>query len=544
MTGQPPLDPRMPPRHECVLPLILARFAETVPDRTFARFEDGEDWDYARTRREALSLAAGIRSLGAERRSMVLIWLPNGKLALRSWFGTNHLGAISVAINTAYRGRILEHVVVNSDAEIAICHEDLVDRLLDIDDRGRLRVIVTSAVKVEESGAAFEALGIRLKPFQALDGDPGSVQVPDLQPWDVQSICYTSGTTGPSKGVLSSYLHLRTMGWNCTDEVGAEDRYLINLPLFHVGGTLFTMGALARGASIAMLGQFSTETFLAECSRLGATQCLLLGAMAGFLTRTAPSAMDRDHTLRHVLVIPLSEDPAAMTERFGFEIATLFNMSEISAPIVSDTNPTVLGSCGKLRGGYQARLVDDNDCEVPVGTAGELALRADCPWTMSHGYYKMPEATARAWRNGWFHTGDMFRLDEVGNYYFVDRVKDAIRRRGENISSFEVEAEILAHPDVLEAAVVGVPSEHSEEEVLGVVVPKQGRTIDPAKLVEFLGERLAYFMVPRYVRIMDELPKTPTAKVEKHMLRDSGVTEDTWDARQAGMIFRKERLRE
>lgn len=543
MTAAPKLDSRMPDRDTCVLPRILAKFAQEAPDRTFAVFDDGTEWSYARMRSEALSVAAGLSELGILPGDKVLTWLPNGKLALRSWFGINHQGAVYVAINTAYRGRILEHVVVNSDAEVAICHEELVDRLLEIDDRGKLRVVVTEENKARSSRETFEAHGIKVLPYAALEGQAETINVPDLQPWDVQSICYTSGTTGPSKGVLSSYLHLHMMGWNCTDHVGASDRYLINLPLFHVGGTLFTMGALARGASIAVMGEFKTESFLNVCTALGATQCLLLGAMAGFLMRMEKSEMDRRHSLRRVLVIPLSEEPKAMSERFGFEVATLFNMSEISAPIVSDTNPSALGSCGKLRSGYDARLVDENDCEVPVGTAGELILRADCPWTMSHGYYKMPEATARAWRNGWFHTGDMFKLDEKGNFYFVDRVKDAIRRRGENISSFEVEAEILAHPNVLEAAVVGVPSAHSEEDVLAVVVPKPGRTIDPAELVRQLGERLPYFMVPRYVRLVDQLPKTPTAKVEKHTLRAGGVTSDTWDAQKAGVVFKREKLR-
>jgi crotonobetaine/carnitine-CoA ligase len=361
-------------------------------------------------------------------------------------------------------------------------------------------------------------------------------------PWDEQSICYTSGTTGPSKGVLSSYLHLNTMGRNCTDQVTPEDRFLINLPLFHVGGTLYTMGALSRGASIAVMDKFETDTFFRVCADLGATQCLLLGAMAGFLLRSGPLEAEDRHKLRYVYVIPMSENPGALRERFGFDTATLFNMSEISAPILSETNPAAVGSCGKLREGYDARLVDENDCEVPLGSPGELVLRAEIPWTMSHGYYKMPEATAKAWRNGWFHTGDMFRKDDEGNYWFVDRAKDAIRRRGENISSFEVEAEVIAHPAVLECAVVGVPADGGEEDVLAVVVPKPGESLDPAELLRFLSDRLAYFMIPRYVRTVDALPKTPTSKIEKHVLRSASVTDDTWDAREAGISFKREVL--
>lgn len=542
MTADSRRDPRIPPADRCVLPAILERFARETPERIFAVFDGEPSWSYARTRKEALTVAAGLAALQVARGEKVLIWLPNGPLALKAWFGVNHLGAVSVAINTAYRGHLLEHVIANSGAGVAICHEDLVDRLLELGNLGDLRVVITSQGRVTQDGKAFAGRGIRLLPFKALSGDPASVTVPELAPWDEQSICYTSGTTGPSKGVQSSYLHLHSMGWNCTEGVTPEDRYLINLPLFHVGGTLFTMGALARGASIAVMGRFDTATFFDVCRRLGTTQCLLLGAMAGFLMRSPPGPGDRDHHMRRVMVIPLSEDPSVMSARFGFEVVTLFNMSEISAPIVSDINPTALGSCGRLRPGYEARLVDDNDCEVPVGQPGELMLRADCPWTLFHGYYRMPEATARAWRNGWFHTGDMFRRDEDGNFYFVDRVKDAIRRRGENISSFEVEAEILAHPAVLETAVVGVPGEFGEQEVLAIVVPRAGAELDLPELIGFLTARLPYFMVPRYLRLVAELPKTPTSKVEKHALRSEGVTIGTWDREAAGIRLKGERL--
>jgi crotonobetaine/carnitine-CoA ligase len=539
----PRLDPRMPAADGCVQPLILARHAAATPDRIFAVFSDGGTWSYAETRTQALRVAAGLAAVGVRQGDAVLVWLPNGRRGLSAWFGTNHLGAVSVAINTAYRGQLLAHVVKNSDARVAICHADLLERLLEEDCRGALMTVFTSAAKAAEAAARFDRVGIALLPFDALDGDPASVTVPALQPWDVQSICYTSGTTGPSKGVLSSYLHLHMMGWHCTGGVTPDDRYLINLPLFHVGGTLYVTGALARGASIAMLGPFETATFFDECRRLGATQVLLLGAMVGFLVRTPPGPGDRAHGVRRASIIPLGEDAAVAAERFGFdEVVTLFNMSEVSAPLVSDPNPTQRGLCGKVRAGMEARVVDENDCELPDGAVGELVVRSDTPWTLSHGYHRNAEATARAWRNGWFHTGDAFRRDADGNFFFVDRVKDAIRRRGENISSFEVEAAILADPAVLEAAAVGVPSELGEEEVMAVVVAKPGAQIDPMALVQGLAARLPHFMVPRYVRIVEALPKTPTAKVQKHALRAEGLVGETWDREAAGMRLKRERL--
>jgi crotonobetaine/carnitine-CoA ligase len=215
-------------------------------------------------------------------------------------------------------------------------------------------------------------------------------------------------------------------------------------------------------------------------------------------------------------------------------------MTEISSPIVSEANPVKRGTCGRARPGVEVRLVDGNDCEVPVGAIGEMLVRTDRPWGMNSGYNRNPEATAKAWANGWFHTGDAFRRDEDGYFYFVDRVKDAIRRRGENISSFEVEVEVCAHPAVREAAAIAVPSEFSEDEVMVVVAPVPGQLIDVPELAAFLIERMPYFMVPRYIRVLGELPKTPSAKVLKTDLRAEGITADTWDREKAGMRVRRE----
>ena len=187
-------------------------------------------------------------------------------------------------------------------------------------------------------------------------------------------------------------------------------------------------------------------------------------------------------------------------------------------------------------------MVDENDCQVAPGETGELILRTDAPWAMNHGYYKNPEATAEAWRNGWFHTGDGFRYDEDGYFYFVDRIKDAIRRRGENISSFEVESEVHAFATVLEAAAIAVPSDLGEDDVMLVVAPVAGQTIDPLELFEFLRPRMAHFMLPRYIRMVDELPKTPTQKVRKVVLKADGITADTWDREEAGVVVKRDKV--
>ena len=274
----------------------------------------------------------------------------------------------------------------------------------------------------------------------------------------------------------------------------------------------------------------------------GITTSILLGVMGGFLLKRPPAPDDKDHPLKTCTYVPLNETAPQFHDRFGTDIYTHFNMTEISMPIVTGANPTALGSTGRPRSGVDVRIVDENDCELPVDAVGELVVRTDCPWATSHGYAGNPAATAAAWRNGWFHTGDAFRRDAEGNFYFVDRLKDAIRRRGENISSFEVESEVLAFPPIREAAAIAVRSEIAEDEVCAVVAVREGEKFDPAELIAFLRSRMAHFMVPRYVRVVDALPRTPTSKIEKVKLRADGLTTDTWDREAAGIVIKREKI--
>jgi len=530
-------DPRVPDADRCVLRPLLDRHAAAMPDKVFARFADGSEWTYRQTQAIARRTAIGLAALGVRQGDHVLSWLPNGPDAIRIWFGLNYLGAVYVPVNLAYRGGVLAHVVANSDARLIVAHADLVGRLAEID-----RAALTTAVVL--NGVAPAIPGLAMYARDVLEPADGKLPplVREIAPWDMQSIIYTSGTTGPSKGVMSSYLQLYTMGGESFPSLGADDRFMVNLPLFHVGGTAGVYAMLAVGGSIAIVEAFDTASFWRVVTETGTTACVLLGVMATFLVKQPPAAQDRSHALTTAIMVPLCEDAAAFSKRFGCDVYTVFNMTEVSTPIRSEKNPLPLATCGRPRPGVDARIVDENDCELAQGAVGELIVRTDRPWAMNHGYYKNPEATAKAWRNGWFHTGDAFRVGEDGQFFFVDRMKDAIRRRGENISSFEVETEICAHPAVKEAAAVAVPSEFAEEEVLAAVSLVDGASLDPAELIAFLTPRMAHFMVPRYVRIVPDLPKTPTQKVQKHLLRSEGVTADTWDREKAGIHLKRQRL--
>lgn len=530
-------DPRIPPREQCVLRYALEHYAKHTPDKVYCVFDDGATWTYAQTLAYTRKRAAALQQAGVVQGEYVLAWLPNGAESLLTFFAVNYIGAVFVPINTAYRGQLLAHVIENAGARVMIAHGELLPRLDDIDTVDLRTIIVTGrAVPVSEKFAVTD--------FTALKSDTAPQPLTrTIEPWDTQAVIYTSGTTGPSKGVLVSYLHLYSnAGPETWPFVTGEDRFLINMPIYHIGGLGLPFVMLVRGGSIALWRDFKTDEFWDFVRRTRCSAVFLLGVMACFLSKQQAVAGEREHSVRLALVVPFTQAAAQLHERFGIDVYTIFNMTEISSPIVSERNPTALGTCGKLRENVEVRLVDANDCEVSTGAVGEMLVRTDRPWAMTKGYLNNPQASAHAWRNGWFHTGDAFRVDAQGNYFFVDRIKDAIRRRGENISSFEVEAAISAHPGVREAAAIGVPSEHGEDEVMAVIAPVAGQRVEPAELIEFLSGQLAYFMVPRYLRMVSELPKTPTAKVQKVQLREEGITADTWDREVAGLKLKRERF--
>jgi crotonobetaine/carnitine-CoA ligase len=526
-----------PPREACVLRELLGQQAATRPDAPFIRLLDGGHISYGAFAESVRAAATALHGLGVRQGDTVTVWLPNGVDMLRAWFAINWLGAIYVPINTAYRGGVLRHVLESAASQVLVTCADLTPRLADLD--APLTALRT-VVEFGDSGTALPGIARVDSALLAQPGEPPELERP-IEPWDPQCIIFTSGTTGPSKGVLSSYTQLwETSGERSFYMLEADDCVLVCGPLFHIAGTIPVYGMLQRGGAIAFT-DFSTDRFWDDVRATGATFTILLGVMCDFLWKRPPSPDDRNHPLRKAMMIPMPENAAPFAERFGLTYWTMYNMTELNVPLMSEPNPTVAGSCGKVRPGTELRLVDEADREVPPGAIGELVLRCESPWRLNSGYFGNPQATAQAWRNGWFHTGDAMRRDADGNYFFADRMKDAIRRRGENISSFEVEAEILAHPAVRECAVVAVAAA-SEDDVMAVVATVPGQALAPEELLEFLRPRLAHFMLPRYVRILAELPRTPTQKIEKYRLRQQGVTADAWDREAHGFTIQRDKV--
>jgi len=339
---------------------------------------------------------------------------------------------------------------------------------------------------------------------------------------DIVAIMYTSGTTGPSKGVRVAHAHAYTYAQHAGEamQLVEGDAYFAPLPLFHIAGQWALVYACFQvGAKAIVRRRFSAGEFWSTVRESGARVSFLLGAMANFLARQEPKPDDVDNPMERMLVVPLIDDVDDFRRRFGVRVCTCYGSTEVNVPLISDYEVTEPGIAGRPVPGFDIRIVDEDDREVPVGAVGELVVRSAEPWLLATEYHRNPEASLRLFGNLWLHTGDAFRKDAHENYFFVDRIKDYIRRRGENISSFEVEREVNAHPAVLECAAVAVKSASTEDDLKVVVVLKSGMTLDPEDLREFLRGRVPRFMVPDIVEVMAELPKTPTGKIQKHLLR-------------------------
>lgn len=528
-------DTSRPTQQNSVLPFMLERNAKNFPSRVCCKFADGTSWTYAETLNLTQQTAAYLSNVGVKRADLVLAWLPNSPAMLRVWFALNYIGAVFVPLNLDYRGRILEHVIRETHSRLMLAHPDLIDRLNNID-TSKLETVLAVNGSDGQIGDKITVSGTQLA-FGTKMIEPANVNV-----WDPQMVIFTSGTTGPSKGVLCPYLQMVTVGKGSYGYINERDCILIDLPIFHVGGVSPVMAAITNGATMALYDGFKTQEFWTRIRDTNATTTSgLIGSMAAFLAKAPEQSGEQDNTLR-MLTCVLNEQALQVAKRYDFSLCSGFNMSELSVPLVTEIDCQIAGSCGKPRTGCECRVVDEHDYECAPGEVGELIVRTDQPWETSLGYLNRPDATAAAWRNGWFHTGDLVRKDVEGNFFFVDRLKDAVRRRGENVSSLEVESEVLGYDAVAEAAVVGIPSEFGDEDILVAVVAKRGKSVDPQKLIEYLIPLMPHYMVPRFIRTMDELPKTATNKLMKYAIRDNGITYDTWDAEAEGIFLRKTRL--
>lgn len=519
------------------VPEILTQQAERFGDRPLFVC-GGARWSYRDVRSIAARNAGLLASVGIERGDRVAILCGNRPELLRLILGCGWGGIVSVPLNAAARGFQLQHMLANSGAKILAVDAEMVVALdaLEFDKLAIERIWIIGELPASAL-PSFTNIIVEPLPEAHVEVPPAAVG-----PGDLFTILYTSGTTGLSKGVCCPQAQFfwwaAYTGWQLG--VRAGDVLHTPLPLFHTNALNCFFQALLHGATQVVETKFSVSGFWPALVQSGATVTYLLGAMVPMLLSQAPSAAERAHKVRVALApgVPANYQ-AEFTERTGVVLLDGFGSTESNLIIASYEHDRKPGTMGTLVPGFDARIVDADDNEVPDGEAGELIVRADQPFAIATGYFAMPEKTIEAWRNLWLHTGDRVIRDADGYYRFVDRMKDAIRRRGENISSFEVEQVLIRHPAVALAAVFPVSSELAEDEVMAAIVLKDGAQASEEELVRFCEGKMSYFAVPRFVEMVQTLPRTENGKVQKFKLRDRGLGELTWDREKAGVKLKR-----
>ncbi|GAB3200733.1 ATP-dependent acyl-CoA ligase [Nocardioides hungaricus] len=516
---------------------MLLGHAETKADK-IALSIVGEDISYGDLVGRSNSVARALREYGIGKGDVVAILTENCADQVVIEFATARLGAIEVMLNTAYRGDFLAHQLNVSAAKIIIVDSALRQVALDILDRvpSIQHVIVRGATGQLDPWQGVQVVGIDA--LQGYSTDALS-DVPDPLWTDPSTIVFTSGTTGPSKGALMSqnylvtHAELESSSWYR----GPDDVFYSCGPLFHLAAKgVGVLGSIYRGVHCVQDDRFSVSGFWAKIREHDCSATLMLGSMAMLLWTREP---DEDEGIDTVVGVPVPASlQDAMAERWKCKFESVYGLSEAAPVTVSGPDvPLRPGSAGKVAEKYyDVRIFDDNDKELEPGQVGEVVIRPRRAQSMFDGYYRDAEATAEKWKNLWFHTGDLGKIDEDGYFFFVDRKKDYLRRRGENISSYEVEAAIARHPAVIEAAVVGVASDLTEDEVKAVVVLRPGSTVTFEELVEHCVANMPYFAVPRYIELTEDLPRTPSGKVLKHQLRNDG-TVSSWDREAHGIVL-------
>ena len=516
---------------------VLESRAERHPDKVAVYFGD-DPVTYGQLLERSRAAANRLLDLGVGPGDTVGLLMENCEEQITTLFATAAIGAVEVSVNTAYRGEFLRHQLHNAGAAVVLADAELAPSVLGVSAQlPALRTLLIRNGDLADSPPGIDVLPVAT----LLDGSPDHVKTDHVaRPEDPSSIVYTSGTTGPSKGAVMTQnymVHLGNQLSSCWYREPDDVIYACT-PLFHLASKgCGVLGAIVRGATCVLDQRFSVSSFWDRTRRYQARGTFLIGGMLMMLWNQPEDPADADVPIRTVLgaPIPAALQPA-MERRWNITFSTLYAVSEaVPLTLGGITAPLVPGTAGKVNDEFfEVRLFDAQDREVPTGEVGEIVCRPRRPHVMFEGYYRNPEATVRAFRNLWFHTGDLGRFDADGNLSFVDRQKDYIRRRGENISSIDVEQAVTRHPAVTETAAVAVRSDLTEDEVKICVTLHPGAEVTHEELLAHCIEYIPYFAVPRYIEIVAELPRTPSGRVEKYRLRDAAVTEATWDCEAAG----------
>lgn len=537
-------------RSKWVLPNVLREQAKKLGRKPFLQFGYRKPLSFYKTNQLANKIANGLKKLGVQKGDKVAVYMPNSEDYVIVWFGILKIGAVMVPINTAYKMDFLQYIIDSSDSKILFIAEEYLDRMPPI--AKRISKVETVIVWSKEGSEKFDRRGfnfITMVSYNKFINSQKSTEPGiDVTFMDFARLMYTSGTTGRSKGVMRPCAADYSSARNYAEimDIGPDDVCFTCLPLFHSNAMVMTVyPALIKGAKVVVEEKYSASQFWKWIKHHGVTKFNIVGTMSYFMWNTPPVPEEKEHKVRLVLGSPAPHDIIEdFMNRFNIKFMEGYGLTEIGqCTWMRPGEPFRVGSCGKEAPGYEIKITDpETDEEVSRGQVGEIVVRPRIPNIMLHYYHKMPEKTVQDFRNFWFHTGDAGRMDKDGYIYFVDRVKDYIRRRGENISSFEVEKVVNSYPDVEESAAIGIKADtgrFAEDDLMVVVVPKKGKKIDPVKLLKFLEPKMPHFMIPRFIRFEKSLPMTGTQRVQKNKLRDQGITKDTWDREKAGYKIKR-----
>ena len=520
--------------HERTLPATLTRQAERFGERPLVT-AGAHTLSFRTACDTAARFAAALHAAGIRPGDQVALIASNRLEFVEVFLGCAWLGAVSVPINTASRGAQLQHILANCRARLLIIEQTFLPNLDHLDHAA----LALEAIWLIGTGTT---VGVGPLTATPLPHRNGSIEPTMLRPSDLLTILYTSGTTGPSKGVCCPHAQYYWWGMNTSALLGvrADDVLATTLPLFHTNALNTFYQALLTGAAVVYELRFSASAFYAALAACKATVTYLLGAMVPILLSRPAAEEERTHHVRVALApgVP-AQFHAPFTARTGIRLLEGWGSTETNFVLGAPADRQRPGTMGPVYRGFDARVVDEEDNEIVDDTPGELIVRADEPFAFAAGYFDEPQKTVKAWRNLWFHTGDRVIREPDGYFRFVDRLKDAIRRRGENISAFEVEQVLLSHPAVANAAVFPVRSALAEDEVMATIILRPGEMLAARDLVAFCEPRLPYFAVPRYVDFASELPTTENGKVQKYKLTARGITASTWDREASGYRIKR-----
>jgi crotonobetaine/carnitine-CoA ligase len=517
------------------IPALLRRRARERPQQRSIAM-DGRWLTYGELDGNSRLVAGFLKEAGYDFGDRIGLFLENCPEFLFCWFGINRLGAIQVPLNTELRAQQLRYCLENCGMHILIVGATLLDRLSEIE----LPPAIERLIVIGDTGPGKlpSFPGVSSEPFEAIarlgrSEDGEDVELTAATP---AVIIYTSGTTGPSKGVVCSHGYFTSLAADTMEVLGVGSRDVLYdaHPLYHAQAQgQGVMGALSSDIPLVMRKKFSASGFLKDVVEYGVTTAFLIGA-AGLMLKQPLSALDRNHSLRVICAVPVPKDQLhALEQRFGVPAIDLYGMTELGAASANPLSRRVPNSCGVPLPSREIRIVDELDRPLPARRIGQIVVRSKRPWSTFLEYWGMPDKTAESLRNMWFHTGDAGYFDEDGYLYFIGRIKDAIRRRGENISAFEVEQAINGHPAVLETAILPYPSPVGEDDVWAVVIAVPGEKIEPVELISYCETVLQRYAVPRYITFADVLPKTPTGRIEKYKLVALGLPPGTYDRESA-----------